>query len=377
MSAREAREPMEVSGGIVNANANAHADADVHVHANRKSALIAMSGGVDSAVAALLMQRDGFDCAGALMKLHHNVADGEPDAKTACDRLHISLYTFDFAQTFTEHVIKPFVTAYREGRTPNPCVDCNRQLKFGRLLEATRELGRDCLATGHYARLEHAPGGRFLLLRGSDASKDQSYVLYTLTQERLDHLRFPLGTLTKRQVRELAASAALSNAQKHDSQDICFIPDGDYTGFIAQNTDEPFRKGRFIDIDGNDLGEHRGIAHYTIGQRRGLGLAMPYPPYVLDIRPGKNTVVVGRDEQLYSRTLFAYDINLIPVDKLDEPIKATVKIRYRHDAQPATVRQVGEDLLRIDFDEPQRAITKGQAAVIYDGDVVIGGGTIG
>ena len=340
------------------------------------TALVAMSGGVDSTVAAMLALGGGIDCAGAIMKLYPCGDGFDSDAREAAERLGIPFYVFDFSESFAKHVIKPFIGAYREGRTPNPCVDCNKHIKFGRLLEKAGELGKDVIVTGHYAQIGQDGDGRYLLKKGADLSKDQSYMLYTLTQEQLSHTLFPLGGLTKQEVRELATGAGLGCAMKKESQDICFVPDGEYAKFITEYTGEAPLKGRFIDADGNDLGENNGVINYTIGQRRGLGLAMPYPPYVLDIRPEDGTVVVGGNELLFSKTLCANNINLIPVEKLDAPVKARVKIRYSRREQPATVWQTGDDTLRVEFDEPQRAITKGQAAVIYDGGVVIGGGTI-
>jgi len=335
-----------------------------------------MSGGVDSTVAAMLARRDGFDCAGAMMKLHGFGHDGEEDARRAAERLGIPFHVIDLSEDFAAFVIGRFIKAYREGRTPNPCVDCNKNIKFGKFPEKAREFGMDVVVTGHYARIDRGADGRFLLKKGADRVKDQSYVLYGLTQEQLAKVLFPLGGLSKQEVRDLALTAGFENADKRESQDICFVPGGDYAGFITDYTGETLPKGRFIDENGNDLGENRGLACYTIGQRRGLGLAMPHPVYVLDIKPQDNTVVVGGSELLYTKTLRAADINLIAADKLENPIRARVKIRYRQPEQPATVRQIGEDALLIEFDEPQRAITKGQAAVVYDGDIVIGGGTI-
>ena len=341
-----------------------------------QSTLVAMSGGVDSTVAAMLALRDCPDCAGAVMKLHPCAADCETDARAAARKLGIPLYVFDFSGSFASQVVEPFVSAYIEGRTPNPCVDCNKHIKFGQFLEKALELGKDYIATGHYARVEQDGNGRFLLKKGADLLKDQSYVLYSLTQNQLAHTLFPLGGLSKKQAREIARDAGLENADRRESQDICFIPDGDYAGFIVGHTGVEPRKGRFIDADGNHLGEHGGVIHYTVGQRRGMGLAMPYPAYVLKVSPEDDTVVVGKNDMLYTRTLYAKNINLIPIDKLASPLRARVKIRYKHAEQPATVHQTGDDALRIDFDEPQRALTKGQAAVIYDGETVIGGGTI-
>ena len=335
-----------------------------------------MSGGVDSTAAAILMQREGYDCACALMTLRPGEETGEADARRAAKQLGLPFFVFDFSEAFEERVINRFVSAYNEGRTPNPCVDCNKHIKFGELLQKSLELGNNCLATGHYARVERGADARFLLKKGADAAKDQSYVLYSLTQQQLAHIHFPLGGLSKTQVRLLVSDAGLQNADKSESQDICFVPDGDYAGFIIMHTGIQPRKGQFVDTEGNTLGENRGIVRYTIGQRRGLGLSMPYPPYVLALRPEDDTVVVGKNEMLYSKRLYARDINLIPFDNLNSPVKARVKIRYKHTEQPAMVHQTGEDTLLIEFDEPQRAITGGQAAVIYDGDIVIGGGTI-
>ena len=339
-------------------------------------ALVAMSGGVDSSVAALLALRDGFDCAGAVMKLHPCSGGSLADARAAAERLGIPFHVFDFSESFATQVIERFVCAYREGRTPNPCVDCNKRFKFGMLLESSLALGKEFIVTGHYARIERDDNGRLLLKKGSDALKDQSYVLYTLTQEQLAHTLFPLGGLSKTQVRELALDAGFENADKCESQDICFIPDGDYVKFIIEYTGIQPQKGRFVDTDGNYLGEHDGLIHYTVGQRRGMGLAMPCPVYVLKLQPESDTIVVGRNDMLFSKTLRVKDINLIPFDKLDAPLKARVKIRYKHPEQPAIVHQTDDNTLHIEFDSPQRAITKGQAAVIYDGDFVVGGGTI-
>ena len=343
---------------------------------SQQRALVAMSGGVDSTVAAMLTLRDGADCAGAVMKLHPGDERSVTDARAAADKLQIPFHCFDFSDCFTDIVIESFVNAYSEGRTPNPCIDCNKNIKFGRLMEAALGLGCDCIVTGHYAQVGLNESGRYILKKGADATKDQSYVLYSLSQQQLARIRFPLGSLYKQQVRSLASGMGLSNAQRRESQDICFIPDGDYAGFITEYIGTPQRKGRFVDVEGNDLGENKGIIHYTIGQRRGLGLSMPHPPYVIDIHPEDSTVVIGRDDMLYSKTLQLQGINLIPIDSLDQPLKASVKIRYRHTEQPATVTQIDDDSLLVKFNEPQRAITRGQSAVTYDGEIVIGGGVI-
>lgn len=341
-----------------------------------KSALIAMSGGVDSTVSAMLMLHEGYDCAGAIMRLHPSVKDSEHTARAAAEKLNIPFYSFDFAGDFANKVLSRFISAYQNGQTPNPCVDCNKHIKFGRLLDKASELNKHYLVTGHYVQTEQDASGRYLLKKGADPTKDQSYVLYSLKQSQLAHLRFPLGVYSKAQVRALAAEAQFAAAQSKESQDICFVPDGDYAQFIIAQTGVAPQKGRFIDTQGNDLGETKGLIHYTIGQRRGLGLAMPHPPYVVAIHPDENTVVVGKNEMLFSKTLTVRDINLIAMDKLDQPIRAKARIRYNQAEQPATIHQIDDDALQIEFDAPQRAITSGQAAVIYDGDYILGGGTI-
>ena len=339
-------------------------------------ALVAMSGGVDSSVAALLALGGGLDCAGAFMRLHPGAVNAAHNARAAADHLGIPLHVFDLTDDFERNVVDGFVRSYMEGSTPNPCIACNRHIKFGILQKKAIALGREVLITGHYAQIERDPGGRYLLKKAGDASKDQSYFLYALSQEQLARARFPLGGLAKKHVRELAIEAGLDNARARESQDICFIPDGGHVDFIAGRTGAPMPEGRFVGTDGRFLGTHKGIARYTVGQRRGLGLAMPYPAYVLEIRRSDNTIVVGENERLYSRELAARDINLIAAASLTSPLRACVKIRYRHTEQPATVWQTGPDSLRIVFDSQQRAITRGQAAVIYDGSTVIGGGTI-
>jgi tRNA-specific 2-thiouridylase len=326
----------------------------------------------------MLAQREGLDCAGAFMSLQPGESSGtaEEDARASATQLGIPFYTLDLSEDFTRHVIGRFIDEYRCGRTPNPCVDCNRSIKFGRLMQEARKLGKDVLVTGHYAQIERDAGGRYLLKKGADPLKDQSYVLYSLDQEQLGFTSFPLGGFSKTQVRDIALGIGLDIANKRESQDICFVPGGDYAGFITEYTGEPARGCRLIDEHGNYLGPGKGVMCYTVGQRRGIGLALPYPAYVLEVRPDEDAVVVGRDELLYSRTLHASKINLIPLKALDVSIRASVKIRYKQAEQPATIHQTDEDALRVEFDKPQRAIARGQAAVIYDGDYVIGGGTI-
>ena len=354
-----------------------------------KKALIAMSGGVDSSVAALLMQQKGYECVGATMKLFENEQadvkrektccslDDVEDARSVAYRLHMPYYVFNFTANFEKEVMDRFVHAYENGCTPNPCIDCNRYLKFEKLYQRMQEMQMDTIVTGHYARVAYDEvSGRYLLKKGLDGSKDQSYVLYNLTQEQLAHTQFPVGELSKHQVREIAEEYGFLNADKPDSQDICFVPDGDYAGFIERYTGKSPETGAFLDPAGNRIGTHRGVIHYTIGQRKGLGISAPHPLYVCGICPADNTVTLGYSENLFSRKLTASDVNLISCDSIETPIRIQAKIRYRHPAQPATAWMTPDGTLHVEFDEPQRAVTCGQAVVLYDGDTVVGGGRI-
>jgi len=353
-----------------------------------KSALIAMSGGVDSSVAAYLMVSQGFRCEGTTMRLYRNEDVGLSQFHTCCSQrdiddaaevafqLDISYAVTDFTAEFREQVIGKFIRSYEAGETPNPCIDCNRYMKFDRLLRAAEEKNLSYVVTGHYARIEYdAISGRFLLKKGVDAAKDQSYVLYAMTQKQLAHTLFPLGGLTKPCVREIAAEHGFINAHKHDSQDICFVPDSDYAKFMEQYTRKTYPAGDFLDTDGAVVGRHRGAVRYTPGQRKGLGLSMGRPVYVCQKDMAKNTVTVGGESALFARELLAGDMNWIAFPQLDAPLRVKAKARYRQPEQDATAYPA-ENGIRLLFDEPQRALTPGQAVVLYDGALVLGGGTI-
>ena len=336
--------------------------------------LVAMSGGVDSAVAAALLLDQGHACSGVNLRMFSGEED--EDAHAAARSLGMPFHVFDFTRAFEEHVIQSFVEGYARGETPNPCVDCNRFIKFAALQARAIQLGYDAIATGHYARRERDDvNGRWLLRKGADAAKDQSYVLAFLTQQQLAYARFPLGELCKSEVRAIAAAKNLCNAQKRESQDICFVPGGDYGAFLERRG-LALRPGDFVDPEGNVLGRHRGTARYTLGQRKGLGLALERPGYVCAIRPEENTVVVGEEALLYTRELWARGLNWIAIDPPEAPLRCKAKARYRQAEQWATAERVGEDALRLRFDEPQRAITPGQTAALYDGEYVLGAGVI-
>lgn len=343
--------------------------------------LVGMSGGVDSSAAAVLLQQAGFECVGGTMKLYAaegkcGSADDALDARAVAERLGMEHYVFDASQDFEKNVIQPFISVYEHGGTPNPCIDCNRTMKFGSMYQMALELGCDRIATGHYARIQQRSDGRWLLKKGLDENKDQSYFLYVMTQEMLSHTIFPVGELSKEQVRVLAEEHGLINARKRDSQDICFVPDGDYESFIRRYTGKEYPAGDFVDENGRVLGQHRGMIGYTVGQRRGLGVSAKTPLYVCRKCIENNTVLLTENDALFSSELYANNINLIAIEHLLMPLRCKARIRYRHREQPAIVSQVGEDMLKVVFDEPQRAITAGQAVVLYDGDTVIGGGTI-
>ena len=347
--------------------------------------IIGMSGGVDSSVAAYLMKKAGFACIGATMRLYDSSTeestccslDDVEDARAVAARLGIRHYVFNFKDDFNRQVIQKFVTSYEQGLTPNPCIDCNRYLKFDRLLRRAMELGCNWVASGHYAQIRQEKAtGRYLLYKAADRAKDQTYFLACLNQEQLAHIQFPLGTLTKTQVREIAQENGFVNARKRDSQDICFVPDGDYGAFLQRYTGKTYPEGDFLNLQGQVIGHHRGAACYTLGQRKGLGLAMGAPVYVCAKDMQRNTVTVGPGEALFSPALRAGDWNWYPFPTLTAPIRVTVKTRHSQLEQAATVYPEENGFARVEFDVPQRAITPGQAVVLYDGDMVVGGGTI-
>jgi len=350
-----------------------------------KKALIAMSGGVDSSMSALLMQKQGYECFGVTMRLHDardyvgcgSSREAMMAAKIA-EYLGIPFRILDYTQDFEREVMRHFVAEYARGFTPNPCIYCNRTMKFGNLVREMQALGCEKIVTGHYARVDKDPEtGLYRLKKGADPGKDQSYVLYMLTQDLLAHIEFPLGNYKKEEVRAMAAAAGLENASKKDSQDICFVPDGDYSGFIERYAGFSSPVGNFIAReDGHVIGPHKGISAYTIGQRKGLGISAEHPLYVCAIDPKENTVTLGREEDLYADTLTADQVNLILPDRLKKPEHIAAKVRYRQKEQPATAYLDENGLLQVRFDMPQRAITCGQAVVLYDGEVVLGGGTI-
>ena len=354
-----------------------------------KTALIAMSGGVDSSVAAYVMQKQGYRCMGTTMRLYRNDEIGLSQYHTCCSQrdiddaaevafeLDMPYEVLDFTMDFRQEIMERFVRTYEAGGTPNPCIDCNRIMKFDKLLAFAREKGMEYVVTGHYARIEYeAPSGRYLLKKALDDSKDQSYVLYMLTQEQLAHTLFPLGAQPKTETRRIAEQQGFCNARKHDSQDICFVPDGDYVRFMEQYTGKHYPAGNFVDVQGNIVGRHRGAVRYTLGQRKGLGLAMGSPVYVCGKDMAANTVTVGPESCLYHRSLLAENMNWISIPALTEPLRVKAKTRYRQAEQWATALPGPQGMLRLVFDEPQRAMTVGQAVVLYDGDIVVGGGTI-
>lgn len=356
-----------------------------------KKVMVGMSGGVDSSVAALLLREQGYEVMGVTLKLFsdEDIVQAEKEGKTCCAlsdvedarsvayKLGFDHLVFNFKDNFRENVMRQFADCYLEGKTPNPCIECNRHVKFDKMLRRALELGYDHIATGHYAVNEYDDkSGRYLLKRPADRSKDQTYVLYSLTQDQLAHTLFPLGNLEKKQVRDIAEKAGLVNSHKPESQDICFVPDGKYADFIRKFTGVCVPEGNFVDMDGNILGMHKGIINYTIGQRKRLGISLGKPAYVVKKDVESNTVTLGDEEDLYTKKLIADNVNLISISEVAAPMRITAKTRYSQTEQPAVLSYSGDGEYVVEFDEPQRAVTSGQAVVFYDGDIVVGGGTI-
>lgn len=350
--------------------------------------MIAMSGGVDSSVAALLTLRQGYQAVGGTMQLFDRAAvspegkicgshDDVLDAKNVCDRLGIAHHIFDMKDEFEAEVMRRFADIYRKGETPNPCIICNRYVKFGGLLRRALDLGCESIVTGHYASVTFDAGsGRYLLQKAADTSKDQTYFLYGLNQFQLSHTLLPLGNLTKPEVRDIAEQNGFLNSRKHDSQDICFIPDGNYVRFLEQYCGEVCPEGNFLDKEGRVIGRHKGTIRYTIGQRKGLGMGFNKPMYVCAKDVAARTVTLGDNADLFTREVNARDVNMIAVEQLSSPVRVTAKVRYSQREEWATLEQTGSDSFHLTFDNPQRAVAPGQAVVCYDGNTVVCGGTI-
>ena len=351
--------------------------------------VVGMSGGVDSSVAAWLLKKQGYDVIGVTMQIwqdEENTVQEEnggccglsavDDARRVAAAIGIPYYVMNFKDEFQKSVIEYFTKEYLAGRTPNPCIACNRYVKWEALLQRSLSIGADYIATGHYARIEHLPNGRYAIRRSATMEKDQTYALYNLTQEQLARTLMPVGEYSKDRIREMADEIGLLVAHKPDSQDICFVSDGDYASYIEENSDAKITPGNFVLSDGTVVGKHKGIIHYTVGQRKGLGLSLGHPVFVLEIRPETNEVVVGSNEESMSRYVRADQVNFMTVEDLTEPKRVWAKIRYNHRGAWCTVEKTGEDEILCTFEEPQRAITPGQAVVLYDGEYVLGGGTI-
>lgn len=355
----------------------------------KKKVVIGMSGGVDSSVGAYLLKEAGFDVIGVTMQIwqdedHCTIEEkggccglsAVDDARRVASELEIPYYVMNFKQEFKENVMDYFVAEYLQGRTPNPCIACNRYVKWESLLKRSLDIGADYIATGHYARIVQLENGRYTLQKSVTAAKDQTYALYNLTQYQLSHTLMPVGEYTKDQIRQIAGEISLQVANKPDSQEICFVPDNDYAGFISKNSDAVIKEGNFINTAGEVIGKHKGIIHYTVGQRKGLNLALGYPVFVVAILPESNEVVIGTSEEVFSDKLYANHLNFMSIADLEGEMEVDVKIRYSDKGSKAIIKKIDEDMIECIFKVPQRAITPGQAVVFYDGDYVVGGGTI-
>lgn len=356
---------------------------------DNKTVVIGMSGGVDSSVGAYLLKEAGYHVIGVTMQIWQDEdvcsvsenggccgLSAVDDARRVADDLEIPYYVMNFKNEFKENVMDYFIQEYLEGRTPNPCIACNRYVKWESLLKRSLDIGADYIATGHYARVVQLENGRYTLKKSATAAKDQTYALYNLTQYQLEHTLMPIGEYTKEEIRQIAEKIQLKVANKPDSQEICFIPDNNYAKFIEENTELSIEEGNFVTLDGEVIGRHKGITHYTVGQRKGLNLALGYPVFVIEIRPETKEVVVGEGDKVFSKILYANNMNFMSIADLESELRVEAKIRYSHQGAWCTIKKLNEEVVECMFDEPQRAITPGQAVVFYDGDYVVGGGTI-
>ena len=355
----------------------------------KKKVVVGMSGGVDSSVAAYLLKKQGYDVIGVTMQIWQDeeIAAQEEnggccglsavdDARRVANQLDIPYYVMNFKNDFKENVIDYFIDEYINGRTPNPCIACNRYVKWESLLQRSLEIGADYIATGHYAKVDKLDNGRYVLRQSATLAKDQTYALYNLTQEQLSRTLMPVGEYTKDEIRKIAEDIGLMTAKKPDSMEICFVPDDDYAKYICENSDYKDTPGNFVDLEGNILGQHKGIIHYTVGQRKGLNIAFGKPMYVVKLRPDTNEVVLGSNEDVFTNILYCNRINFMAIDDLREPMEVKAKIRYNHKGDSCIIKKVDDDLVEVEFNEPQRAVTPGHAVVFYKDDYIVGGGTI-